>query len=309
MSVSVVIPAYNSARFISEAIESVLKQTVLADEIIVIDDGSTDETALIAESFGPPVRVFRRPNSKQAASRNFGVREATSEWIAFLDADDVWEPNKLKLQLEELSKNPAADVCYTGRVEFEDNGGKPRFGKVISVAKPENIRKALFRNTNFLPSSVIVRRSLYLSVGGFDPHFVVVQDWDLWLRLLHAGATFVACPEPLVHYRLHAHSVTSGNGLAALHAKDEIYCRHIFPHLSWSTRWFTRNKIRSEHEFCAAFVLREADDSRDLRLMFRSVLRAPFYFPHRYKVLAHMMLVRFIATAARSVVVNKNRAS
>ncbi len=309
MSLSVVIPAYNSACFIADAIESVLKQTVLPDEIIVIDDGSTDETALIAESFGPPVRVFRRQRSRQAASRNFGVREATSEWIAFLEADDVWEPNKLELQLEELSKTPSADVCYTGRIEFEGHGGKPRFGNIISVAKPANILKDRFRTTNFLPSSVIIRRSQFLSVGGFDPHFVVVQDWDLWLRLLHAGVTFVACSEPLVHYRLHSQSVTSGNGLSALRAKDEIYCRHIYPHLRGSTRWFTRNKIRSEHEFCAAFVLRDAEDAGAFRMMLRSIIRAPFYYPHRYKVLAHMILARFKAAANGSIVFSKNRAS
>jgi glycosyltransferase involved in cell wall biosynthesis len=89
MSISVVIPAYNASRFIAATLESVLGQTLPADEIVVVDDGSTDDTAAIAESFGPPVRVFRRPNSRQGASRNFGVKQTSSEWIAFTDADDL----------------------------------------------------------------------------------------------------------------------------------------------------------------------------------------------------------------------------
>jgi glycosyltransferase involved in cell wall biosynthesis len=99
MSISVVIPAYNAAQFIRETLDSVLNQTLPADEVLVIDDGSTDETASIAESYGSAVRVFRRPNLKQSVSRNFGVQEAKSEWIAFNDADDIWESNKLERQM------------------------------------------------------------------------------------------------------------------------------------------------------------------------------------------------------------------
>src|ERR1035441_5323830 len=109
MSISVVIPAYNRSRFIAETLESVLAQTLQPDEVLVVDDGSTDDTAAIAESFVPRVRVFRRSNQKQAAARNFGVMQATSEWIAFNDADDLWDPNKLELQMEELARHPEAD--------------------------------------------------------------------------------------------------------------------------------------------------------------------------------------------------------
>ncbi|HEY0161239.1 MAG TPA: glycosyltransferase family A protein [Edaphobacter sp.] len=294
MSLSVIIPAYNAARYLADTLNSVMRQTVLPDEILVIDDGSTDETAAIAESFGPLVRVYRRTNSKLSATRNFGVQQATGEWIALLDADDLWEPNKLERQLAVLAANPTADVCYTGRIEMLDDGKTLTPGKVISVADPRDIRKALFRNTNFLPSAVIVRRSLYLSTGGCDPK-VVIEDWDLWLRLLHAGAKFVCCPEPLVHYRIHTASLTAKTGMIAFQSKEEIYNRLVYPYLPRSTRWFTRNKIRSEHEYCAAYVLRAGGDlSQAFHMMLRSVLRAPFYYPYRYKVLAHMLYTRFL---------------
>src|ERR1035437_9648809 len=101
MSISVVIPAYNASRFIAATLESVLSQSLPADEILVVDDGSTDNTVAIAAWFPPPVRVLSIPNSKAGAARNFGVSQAQTEWVAFLDADDLWEENKLERQMEE----------------------------------------------------------------------------------------------------------------------------------------------------------------------------------------------------------------
>lgn len=292
MSISVVIPAYNSESLIAETLASVVGQTLKPAEVLVIDDGSTDGTAGVADGFGPPVRVIRKANSGQGASRNFGVELATSEWIAFVDADDLWEPNKLERQMEELARHPEAEVCYTGRVEMLHYDERPRLGKVITVPGPEDLRKSLFHNTTFLPSSVVIRKSTFQAIGGFDPHFRLVQDWDLWLRLLHAGTKFAACPEPLVRYRIHPKSVTSKNGIAALKAKDEIYEAHVLPYLNPMTRRLRRNRSRSEHQACAAYVLREAGDKKCLPMMLTSVLNDPFYDPVRYLAMAHMAYMR-----------------
>ena len=102
-------PAYNRSAYIAEALESVLAQTLPADDILVVDDGSTDDTAAIAARFPAPVRVISIPNSKLGAARNFGISKVQTEWIAFLDADDLWEPNKPARQMEELAKHPEAD--------------------------------------------------------------------------------------------------------------------------------------------------------------------------------------------------------
>ncbi len=292
MSISVIIPAYNSEALLPETLESVLGQTTRPDEVLVIDDGSTDGTAAVAGAFPAPVRVISKANSGQGASRNFGVELATSEWIAFVDADDLWEPNKLERQMEELARHPDADICYTGRVELMHYDERPTLGKVITVPGPEGLRKSLFHNTTFLPSSVVIRKSAFQAIGGFDPHFRLVQDWDLWLRLLHAGAKFAACPEPLVRYRIHPKSVTHNNGIAALAAKDEIYEAHVLPHLDPLTRKLRRNRSRSEHQACAAYVLRQAGDKKCLPMMLTSVLNDPFYDPMRYLALAHMAYTR-----------------
>jgi glycosyltransferase involved in cell wall biosynthesis len=291
MSISVVIPVYNAAGFIAETLDSVLRQTLPADEILVIDDGSTDDTATVAESFGSPVRVIRRPNCRQAASRNFGVREAKSEWIAFVDADDKWQPSKLARQMEELARNPLADLCYTARVEFVEQGGEVKLGKVMSVPPPEDIRQALFRNTTFMPSSVVIRRSTFLAAGGFDAKFQIVEDWDFWLRLLHAGTVFAACQEALLLYRIHPKSV-SHDAIPALAEAKQIYQNRVLPHLPKVTRWFAQMKSQSGQEAAAAYVLRGVGDPRHLTILASSILRYPFNDAHRYKVFAHMLYTR-----------------
>jgi glycosyltransferase involved in cell wall biosynthesis len=299
MSISVVIPAYNAARFIRETLESVLQQTLPADEVLVIDDGSTDDTASIAESFGAPVRVIRRQNVKLAATRNFAVEEAKSDWIAFVDADDLWQRNKLERQMEELARHPEADLCYTGRVLLLQQGETTRLGKVVHVPPAERIRKALYRNTTFLPSSVIVRRSTFLAIGGHDTNFKFVEDWDTWLRLLHAGTRFAACPEPLVQYRIHPNNV-SHNAMPALLEAKEIYRRHVLPRLPRYSRWIAHQRSQSGQEGSAAFTMRETGDPGYLSMMVLSILRYPFNEPLRYKGLAYMLYTRFMELTGRS---------
>jgi glycosyltransferase involved in cell wall biosynthesis len=291
-SISVVIPAYNAEKFIAETLSSVLAQTYPPAEVLVLDDGSTDSTASIAESFPAPVRVVRKTNSGQANTRNFGVQSASCDWVAFLDADDLWLPDKLARQVEELARNPAASLCYTARTEFTQNGDVRTLGVTVPVPPPSSIRRALFRNTTFLPSAVLVRRSVFLDAGGFDTAYKIVEDWDLWLRLLHANVQFAAVPEPLLLYRIHPESV-SHKGLIALAAQKAIFRRHVLPYLPRTTRWLSHQISQSGQESAAAYILRKTGDPRYFSMMATSIARYPFNNPHRYKVLAHMLYTRF----------------
>jgi GT2 family glycosyltransferase len=294
MSISVVIPAYNASRTLPATLESVLNQTLKPAEILVIDDGSTDDTSDVAAAFGSPVRVIRRPNSRQAASRNFGAAEATSEWIAFLDADDLWERDKLEKQMLALEARPEADLCYTARQCFEQHGDELRKTILIPVPPVEGAREALYRNTTFLPSSVVVRRSTFLASGGFNTRYTIVEDWDLWLRLVHSGITFAACQEPLLLYRMHSGGV-SRRADVALQESLEIYRTQVLPHLPPISGWLRYNRVRSEHEAVASMVLRKEGYSGHIGVMAASILRDPFHYPHRYKVLAHMLYKRSLS--------------
>jgi glycosyltransferase involved in cell wall biosynthesis len=291
MSISVVIPAYNASMFIADTIRSVLAQTLPADEVLVIDDGSTDNTGAIAAGFGPPVRVIRTPNSGLPATRNFGVREAKSEWIAFVDADDIWEPNKLERQMQELSRTPEADLCYTGRIVLIHQGDSTRLGDVVPVPPAAKIEQELLKQCKFPPSCVVIRRSVFLAVGGHDTSFNYVEDWELWLRLLNAGVRFIDCPEPLLQYRVSPGNKTS-NAIPMLEGADRVYRMHIMPRYRGPARWLRYFAFRAQQESIAAQTLRAKGDPRQLPMMAASILHRPFYSPIRYKIMAHMLYTR-----------------
>jgi glycosyltransferase involved in cell wall biosynthesis len=296
MSISVVIPAFNASKYISETIRSVLRQTLPADEVLVIDDGSTDDTGAIAASFGPPVRVIRTANSKLPAARNRGVEEARGEWIAFVDADDLWADNKLERQMQELSRHPEADLCYTGRILLVENPDSENpdstvLRDVIKVPPAATIAQELLDVNKFPPSCVVIRRSTFLAVGGHDTTFPYVEDWDLWLRLLKAGVKFVDCPEPLLRYRVHPDNMTH-NAIPLLEGEDRVYRKHIMPRFSGLTRWLRYFAFRGRVEAGAAQVLRTKGDPRHLSMMAASIFHRPFYAPHRYKIMAHMLYTR-----------------
>jgi len=280
----------NRSRFIAETLESVLAQTLQPDEVLVIDDGSTDDTAAIAESFAPQVRVFRRSNQRQAAARNFGVQQATSEWIAFIDADDLWEPNKLERQMEELALHPEADLCYTGHALLMQKGDTATIGRVFYAPPAKDILRSLYKKCAIGTCSVLIRRSTMLAFNGFDPKYRVNEDYELWLRLLHAKVKFVVCREPLFYYRRHEENTVMD--IAWLEESKEFYRRLVLPHLPRFTGWVTHFNYLSEREGSVAYTLREQGNPAHLAMMVRSILHQPFKDFHRYKVLLHMLYTR-----------------
>lgn len=199
--VSIIIPAYNAERFIRQTIDSVLAQTVRDLEIILVDDGSNDETATVVKKIADSrVKYFYQKNASQAVARNKGLSLAQGTFIAFLDADDLWPPQKLERQLP-LFDQTAVGFTYTGAVfvDIEGNVGRPLPGKM----RRGNITEPLLQG-NFIPcSSVIIRQTLLKQTKiKFREKIQGVEDYDLWLRLsLHTRCDFE--PAPLLYYRLH----------------------------------------------------------------------------------------------------------
>lgn len=194
--VSVVIPAYNSAAFLSIAITSVRAQGRRDVEIVVVDDGSTDETLAVLQTLaGDDLRVLQQANAGPAAARNHGIRQSRGEWVAFLDADCYWLPGKLTAQLAVAGDE--AGFVYTGSLLVDEQGH-------TMAARPAVVRDHLVEGLiwgNLLStSSVMARRAALLAVGGFDETLRIGEDWDLWLRL--AARYEVRCaPEPLMAER------------------------------------------------------------------------------------------------------------
>jgi glycosyltransferase involved in cell wall biosynthesis len=198
--ISVIIPAYNASKTIQETIDSVLSQTLQDFEIIVIDDGSIDSTVEIVSSIQDHrLKVFSYPNAKQAASRNRGFAHSTGEFISFLDADDLWTPNKLEAQLKALQDNPQAAVAYSWSHCIDEKG---KFLREASHSTSSGDVYAKLLLCDFLDngSNPLIRRQALLEVGGFDESLPPAEDWDMWLRLA-ARYHFVAVPYPHILYR------------------------------------------------------------------------------------------------------------
>lgn len=202
-SVTVVIPTRNRPDLLRLTLTSVLRQHDVPLQVIVVDDASTEDVTGVVSSFADPrVRIARQDIRKGvSAARNRGAKEATTDWVAFCDDDDVWSPEKLSRQLG-AACSAGRDWAYAGCVlvdaQLEIHGGTP-------PVAPEAMSAAL-RSHNAVPagaSNVLVRTRVFDHVGGFDEQLTHVPDWDLWLRLAREGVA--ACAEaPLVGYRMHA---------------------------------------------------------------------------------------------------------
>lgn len=208
-TVSVVIPAYNAAAWIAEAIESVRNQEFLDHEIIVVDDGSTDDTAQVVAAFHGSVHYIHKENGGQSSARNVGIKHARGRYIAFLDADDLWMPNKLSLQMAQLRTNGRMWV-YCDATAFDGQSGRMlyRFGRVAPQHKGD-VLALLFLQGFIPPSSPVVQRSVFDEVGYFDEHPVMrfAEDWDMWLRIA-ARYPVDLVPQSLVAFRVHPTSTT-----------------------------------------------------------------------------------------------------
>ena len=204
--VSVVIPAYNAENTIAETVDSVLSQTQDAVEVIVVDDGSSDTTAERAQR-DDSVTVIRTPNRGVSAARNEGIERARGRFVAFLDADDLWEPGKLKRQVEVLDRTPDAVMCVSGSRLLGEGGATL---ETLTPWASDDPPRDLLLHSMVLGHviSVLIRRDQLAQIGGFDSRFSQCADWDFFLRATAAGR-LARVPDPLVVIRRDRPSMSS----------------------------------------------------------------------------------------------------
>jgi len=178
--ISVIIPTYNRAYCLKRALNSVIAQSLAPNEIIVIDDGGTDDTKALAASYGEAIRYLYQPNQGVSCARNAGIITATSPWIAFLDSDDAWQPTKLEQQIEALSHSNQ-QICHTEELWIR-NGIR-----VNPMRRHQKAGGDIFKHCLPLcaisPSSVIIHRDIFDKIGLFDESLPACEDYDLWLRI------------------------------------------------------------------------------------------------------------------------------
>ena len=206
--ISVIIPVYNGEKTIRETIDSVLNQTYSNLEIIVINDGSLDLTLNVVYSIRDcRLKVFSYQNSGVSISRNRGIERASGQFISFLDADDIWTPEKLEEQLKALQTNPQASVAYSWVDYIDENGDFFRHGNHITM-NGNAYEKMLIQNILENGSNPLIRRQALINIGNFDQSLKFAEDWDMWLRLA-SRYNFVTVPYAHVLYRTSSYSVST----------------------------------------------------------------------------------------------------
>jgi len=195
VSVSVVLPVFNRSQWVCEAVDSVLAQTMRDFELIVVDDGSTDATPDALRHYGDRLRLLHQQNRGVSAARNRGVRHGRGKWIAFLDSDDVWLPEKLAAQAAFLQRRPAARICQTEEIWIRNS---VRVNPGRRHRKPSgDIFTASLALCLVSPSAVMMEKSLFMETGGFDESLPAAEDYDLWLRISLRHPVYLI-DEPLV---------------------------------------------------------------------------------------------------------------
>jgi glycosyltransferase involved in cell wall biosynthesis len=199
--VSCIVPVYNGERFLGEALDSILAQSYEPLEVLVVDDGSTDGTPEVAASYGDRICYMEQSNAGPAAARNRGVEASRGEFLAFLDADDLWVPDKTAKQVQTLRDRPELDFCV---------------GHIKNFFMPERQTEAEEHSDHpyhqlrpgFSPCALLVTRSTFASVGGFDPDLRLGEDTDWFIRAFADGCKYQVLPDLLVDRRLHSGNTT-----------------------------------------------------------------------------------------------------
>ena len=212
--VSIVIPVFNAAAYMKQTLESALEQTYRNIEIVAVDDGSSDGSLALLRSYEPRIKVLSQANRGVSLARNRGVRESSGDFLAFLDADDVWDPTKVERQVSVLTQHPGALAVYCDHriIDAEGNITGPSGALAQPRTSGQLLRNLILSNFIISPSLVMLRRAAFEQVGGFDESVRAAEDYDLWMRIAASGPILYML-DTLVSYRRHGRNKYAGESL------------------------------------------------------------------------------------------------
>ncbi|GEM_PF-665054 len=271
--VSVIIPAHNAAPFIGAALRSVTAQTYRRLEVIVVDDGSIDDTCEQVLRCSPDVTLVRQPNSGAAVARNTGIQRSHGAYVAFLDADDVWLPRKVERLVDVLERRPDVAAAYHGYAAIDEAG--TIIGHPVIRTHSGNFLEAMLLSCLFGPPMVMIRRACLDRIGLFDPSLRLGQDWDLFLRMALAGCKFHSVPEVLVHCRTHARNSTRDLASGAAYTRLVLDRAFVDPQLPERLRRpaFRATAYKTHAIFFATRCLRDDGHREDGIELLRDAVR------------------------------------
>ena len=272
VKVSVIIPSYNSARYVVVAVESVLAQTYRDFEILVIDDGSTDDTKEVLKKYGQSICYLYKPNGGVSNARNYGIEKARGKYVAFLDADDVWMPEKLNKQVALLESNTDVGLSYTSAIKVDENLETKSY---IEAKEYDDACEGLLLEMNILIlSSSIARRDIVLQTNGFDSQFSTCADKDFWLRL-SLLTKFAPVKEHLVKYRDVTGSMSSDPFLSKRDTEGVLNKFFALPNLPEKYKNLRNKSLSNNLMVVSGEFLHSGKIGESVRCMWRSLRLYP----------------------------------
>ncbi len=269
---SVIIPTYNRADKVVRAVKSVLAQTWQDYEIVVIDDGSTDNTADALKPFEQQIRYFYTPNGGVAAARNYGIAQSKGQYLAFLDADDRWLPEMLDRAAQEAQSHPSVGLLCSGAQYVDENGHT--LWTVVPQPDLKNAYRALLHANFVITSGAVVQKSCLDTIEKFDATLHPCEDWDLWIRLVrnHRVQTI---PGAWVLYEYSGESKLTSNYQRWLESHDRVLEKAFAADPSLNRR--DKRSIRASLSYIKGRICLEAGDDRMARFWFwRTITQNPF---------------------------------
>jgi glycosyltransferase involved in cell wall biosynthesis len=306
--VSVIIPVYNQAKFVARSIKSVLEQTYNDFEVIVVNDGSTDNSHRIIEAFGDQISYLHQQNKGPSSARNAGITASRGKYIAFLDSDDYFMKRNLEIKMSFLESNPRADWIYSDWQYVDDEGSPLKKGSLkFKYSKKRltgEIFEELLQSRNFIsPCTVVIKRSVLEDVGHFDPLIPSQEEFDLWLRIaLKYPAYYI--DRVLVNVTLHPASLSSdftkwayGNALIVDKLKD------LIPHDFKDRKNILDRMFADRHTFIGRDFFQKGQFNKAINEFWQSIKRLPFqkriYWLMCSAIVRLIMRYFYLATASK----------
>jgi glycosyltransferase involved in cell wall biosynthesis len=300
MKISTIIPAYNAEKHIVRAIDSVLAQTRPADEIIVIDDGSTDNTAGIVRSYGDKVKLIQQPNAGASVARNTGIEAAAGDWIAFLDADDEWLEGCLQKHGDLLERNPHLQwtsgnfwLCHCDQNHHRQEKLPVQKGTELLAGKDffEDYFQAFIAGATGCTDTLMIQKKALIHTGLFTPGQPMANDLDMWWRIAYQYPEIGYCPEPLAVYHLHV-----SDSITKVHRDPQILSDFLEKHIRLSKENKSFDRFHPCLEHMLRFWLHKYLHDDRIAAVRKMVLRFQSYLPSGYVFLMKCLTVCPAAT-------------
>jgi glycosyltransferase involved in cell wall biosynthesis len=302
IKIAVIIPCYNAQKTIQTTLESVLQQTFGQFKIYVVNDGSTDDTSIVLskfqEKYSEKIDIITQRNQGQARARNRGIQESSEEYIAFIDSDDLWHPEKLEKQFSFLKANNNIGMCYTQGLEIDEQENKIGTIPVNPLYKGDCFQRLILSN-NIVASSVMVRRSVLDRVGMFDTSLGACENWDLWLRI---SKEFLIdfLDVPLTYYRIHQNNM-SQNSDKMYRNRKKVLEKHLLSSTSKSDlTHLIRKAFHKHHKLYGLRLVEELKLSMARKELVKA-LKYNRFDSQLYKVILKTFLGKGIFLLARKI--------